>query len=291
MEDTGQRHSALPPADTEASLQSTLTSDSSLTAETVVRTTDPTLNTPAFATETSQLPARNSAGRVHSVSSRASPYSISHQHHNSGRHMTTGEAANIPRAAQYHAVGMPARHPLGIQTESMQSDVSSTESVDSNGAENASLMTASDQTSETLETAMESMETRDSHRMGASLGAVDEESEDDSDEDNVNNDSSNSNSNSNSNSDRDRDRDNGRDSRGRYRDEDILGTNERGSDRSTDYGVSIPANGSIIASSIADESRARSQKAAATASIPLGAHVFECPICLDTIQEAFMTAC
>ncbi|KAJ1647306.1 hypothetical protein LPJ64_001287 [Coemansia asiatica] len=121
--------------------------------------------------------------------------------------------------------------------------------------------------------------------MGASLGAVDEESEDDSDEDNVNNDSSNSNS--NSNSDRDRDRD----SRGRYRDEDILGTNERGSDRSTDYGVSIPANGSIIASSIADESRARSQKAAATASIPLGAHVFECPICLDTIQEAFMTAC
>ncbi|KAJ1899459.1 hypothetical protein LPJ66_002099, partial [Kickxella alabastrina] len=79
--------------------------------------------------ETSQLPVRSSNTRAHSTLSRSSPYTVTHSN---VRHMTAGDVANIPRTAQYHAVGMPARHPLGVQSESMHSDVSSTESVDSN---------------------------------------------------------------------------------------------------------------------------------------------------------------
>ncbi|KAJ1826986.1 hypothetical protein LPJ56_001904 [Coemansia sp. RSA 2599] len=46
-----------------------------------------------------------------------------------------------------------------------------------------------------------------------------------------------------------------------------------------------------IPSSMAGEARARNQKTVGAASVSTGTHVFECPICLDTIREAFMTAC
>ncbi|KAI9501027.1 WD40-repeat-containing domain protein [Coemansia spiralis] len=88
----------------------------------------PTNSPPSYLTGTSQLPVRASANRPHSVSARASPYSRSHP---APRHLPVGEIANIPRAAQFHAVGTPARHPLGMQTESMQSDDASTESAES----------------------------------------------------------------------------------------------------------------------------------------------------------------
>ncbi|KAJ2025282.1 hypothetical protein GGI06_000648 [Coemansia sp. S85] len=70
-------------------------------------------------TETSPLPIRTSTARFHSVSARASPYTTSHQ----ARSPLSSDAANIPRAAQYHAVGMPARHPLGLQSGAAPSDL------------------------------------------------------------------------------------------------------------------------------------------------------------------------
>ncbi|KAJ1828413.1 hypothetical protein LPJ73_008568, partial [Coemansia sp. RSA 2703] len=107
-------------------------SDTSVT--TVLATSLDTTTTPAtqptHTTESSHLPVRSSVNRAHSVSSRTSPYPLSH---NTSRHALPGEAANIPRTAQYHAVGMPARHPLGVQTDPMHSDVSSADSADGNG--------------------------------------------------------------------------------------------------------------------------------------------------------------
>ncbi|KAJ2907615.1 hypothetical protein GGI21_003712, partial [Coemansia aciculifera] len=72
-----------------------------------------------FLTETSPLPIRSSTARLHSVSARSSPYTVSH----SPRTHLGGDAANIPRTAQYHAVGTPARHPLGLQSEAVGSDL------------------------------------------------------------------------------------------------------------------------------------------------------------------------
>ncbi|KAJ2586347.1 RING finger and WD repeat domain-containing protein 2, partial [Coemansia sp. RSA 1722] len=291
MEDTDQLHSAPPPAGAEP-LQNVVTGDSSYPAGLAERTTaettastGPALNTTAFASETSNLPVRNSTGRVHTVSARASPYSITH-HHSNGRHMMTGEAANIPRAAQYHAVGMPARHPLGIQTESMQSDVSSTESADSNGAENEPLMAVSDHDSAAQDTVAGSIGTAESHRAMSSLESVDDESESSDDEEDVSS-SNNSNGSTNRNSD----------SQGRHEDEDALGTNGRGSgsgsrSRSdmTDY-EGRPSVSRSHPTSTADEPKARNQKAAGATSASAGTFAFGCPICLDTIREAFMTAC
>ncbi|KAJ2498157.1 hypothetical protein GGH96_004527 [Coemansia sp. RSA 1972] len=79
-----------------------------------------------FLTGSSQLPIRSSSSRSRLVSARAAPYSLIQ----SPRYLSAGDMANIPRAAQFHAVGMPARHPLGVQLESMQSDAS-TDSADS----------------------------------------------------------------------------------------------------------------------------------------------------------------
>ncbi|KAJ2452473.1 hypothetical protein EV183_002920 [Coemansia sp. RSA 2336] len=76
-----------------------------------------------YLTGTSQLPIRN---RSRMASARTTPYSLSQ----SPRYLSAGDRANIPRTAQFHAVGMPARHPLGIQLETMQSDAS-TDSADS----------------------------------------------------------------------------------------------------------------------------------------------------------------
>ncbi|KAJ2234699.1 hypothetical protein IWW45_003206 [Coemansia sp. RSA 485] len=265
MEDTDQVHSAPPPAGAEP-LQNVVTGDGSYPAGLAERTTaettastGPALNTTAFASETSNLPVRNSTGRAHTVSARASPYSITH-HHSNGRHMMTGEAANIPRAAQYHAVGMPARHPLGIQTESMQSDVSSTESADSNGAENEPSMAVSDHDSAAQDTVAGSIGTTESHRAMSSLESVGDESESSDDEEDVNS-SSNSNGNTNRNSD----------SQGRHEDEDALGTNGRGSgsrSRSdmTDY-EGRPSVSRSHPSSTADEPKARNQKAAGATSV------------------------
>ncbi|KAJ2492406.1 hypothetical protein IWW37_001453 [Coemansia sp. RSA 2050] len=70
-------------------------------------------------TETSPLPIRTSTARFHSVSARSSPYTTSHLL----RSPLGGDAANIPRAAQYHAVGMPARHPLGLQSGTAHSSL------------------------------------------------------------------------------------------------------------------------------------------------------------------------
>ncbi|KAJ2503770.1 hypothetical protein IWW47_002850, partial [Coemansia sp. RSA 2052] len=73
-----------------------------------------------FLTETSPLPIRSSTARYHSVSARSAPYTVSHSPRT---HLGGGDAANIPRTAQYHAVGTPARHPLGVQSEAMSADV------------------------------------------------------------------------------------------------------------------------------------------------------------------------
>ncbi|KAJ2166433.1 hypothetical protein GGF45_005809, partial [Coemansia sp. RSA 551] len=79
-----------------------------------------------FLTGSSQLPIRSSGSRARLASARAAPYSLIQ----SPRYLSAGDMANIPRTAQFHAVGMPARHPLGVQLESMQSDAS-TDSADS----------------------------------------------------------------------------------------------------------------------------------------------------------------
>ncbi|KAJ2350605.1 hypothetical protein GGF43_004280, partial [Coemansia sp. RSA 2618] len=80
-----------------------------------------------FLTGSSQLPIRTSSGgRSRLASARAAPYTLAQ----SPRYLPAGDIANIPRTAQFHAVGMPARHPLGVQLESMQSDAS-TDSADS----------------------------------------------------------------------------------------------------------------------------------------------------------------
>ncbi|KAJ1885446.1 hypothetical protein LPJ71_009384, partial [Coemansia sp. S17] len=70
-------------------------------------------------TETSPLPIRTSTARFHSVSARSSPYTVGHL----PRTHLGSDAANIPRTAQYHAVGTPARHPLGLQSEAAHSDL------------------------------------------------------------------------------------------------------------------------------------------------------------------------
>ncbi|KAJ2775910.1 hypothetical protein IWQ57_000067 [Coemansia nantahalensis] len=82
----------------------------------------------AFLTGSSQLPARTSAGRPRLIAARATPYTLASPR--SARYLSTGDITNIPRAAQFHAVGMPARHPLGVQTKPAHSDTS-TESADS----------------------------------------------------------------------------------------------------------------------------------------------------------------
>lgn len=85
-----------------------------------------------YLTETSQLPIRSSNTRHHSTSARSTPYTLSsatssHHYHSVGTSVV-GDVANIPKTAQYRAVGMPARHPLGLlqqNTDAMQSDGSS----------------------------------------------------------------------------------------------------------------------------------------------------------------------
>ncbi|KAJ2607450.1 hypothetical protein H4S08_004825 [Coemansia sp. RSA 1365] len=96
--------------------------------------------TSTFLTGSSQLPIRISSGRSRVSTARASPYNLSHQ--SSARYLSAGEITNIPRTAQFHAVGMPARHPLGVQTESTQSDAS-TESADSTSEPGSAAASAS----------------------------------------------------------------------------------------------------------------------------------------------------
>ncbi|KAJ1726097.1 hypothetical protein LPJ61_005423, partial [Coemansia biformis] len=83
---------------------------------------------PAFLTGSSQLPIRTSAGRPRLTSARAAPYTLTSP--TTTRYLSAGDITNIPRAAQFRAVGMPARHPLGVQSEPMHSDAS-TDSADS----------------------------------------------------------------------------------------------------------------------------------------------------------------
>ncbi|KAJ2794871.1 hypothetical protein H4R20_006077, partial [Coemansia guatemalensis] len=95
--------------------------------------------TSTFLTGSSQLPIRISPGRSRLSTARASPYTLAHP--SSARYLSAGEITNIPRTAQFHAVGMPARHPLGVQTESTQSDAS-TESADSASESGSAAATA-----------------------------------------------------------------------------------------------------------------------------------------------------
>ncbi|KAJ1901995.1 hypothetical protein LPJ81_003668 [Coemansia sp. IMI 209127] len=207
-------------------------------------------------TGTSPLPVRSSTGRPHSMSGRSSssPYA---RPHSPARHASGGEIVNIPRTAQYHAVGMPARHPLGVQSESMQSDDTSTESVESGSTDGHSEIARSE-----LPTTVAMQRTHAPPLASHTARALDEDPLDRESgflsplggigDDVYNGDGNNGEANEAA----------------------------AGSDTSSALGIA--------------ESTSESQQADAAlpARSPGGAKdVVGCPICLDTIREAFMTAC
>ncbi|KAJ2784206.1 hypothetical protein H4R18_001261 [Coemansia javaensis] len=69
------------------------------------------------------MAGRPSTGRATRLSpGRPAPYTLGSP--SSPRFLAGGDITNIPRTAQFRTVGMPARHPLGIQSELMHSDTS-----------------------------------------------------------------------------------------------------------------------------------------------------------------------
>ncbi|KAJ2386997.1 RING finger and WD repeat domain-containing protein 2, partial [Coemansia sp. RSA 2603] len=232
-------------------------SDTSVT--TVSATSLDTTTTPAtqltHTTEASHLPVRSSVNRAHSVSSRTSPYPLSH---NTSRHALPGEAANIPRTAQYHAVGMPARHPLGVQTDPMHSDVSSADSADGNGI---------DMEPEVLAALRSTREVVDRNRVESgrvglvSLGVV---SSDDEDE--------------------------GNDNEEAERDDQV------GAGGSTSAATAFGDDearrlSQVSATAISSSNPVAKRPRLSNSSLASASHLYGCPICLSTIREAFMTAC
>ncbi|KAJ1667395.1 hypothetical protein IW140_000892 [Coemansia sp. RSA 1813] len=211
-------------------------------------------------TGTSPLPVRSSTGRPHSVSSRSSPYS---RPHSPARHTVGGEVVNIPRTAQYHAVGMPARHPLGVQSESMQSDDTSTESLESGGSTDGHSDIASSGSPTTVamrrthETVLATHAPHDATTRALGEDPLDRES--------------------------------------RFLsplgiDGDVYSGDENNDEASEAVGGSSISSAPGIGVSASDVQKADASLAAACSSG--GAKdVASCPICLDTIREAFMTAC
>ncbi|KAJ2549444.1 hypothetical protein EV175_004447 [Coemansia sp. RSA 1933] len=202
-------------------------------------------------TGTSPLPVRSTTGRPHSVSARSSPYQRGHGAAAAGRHTAGGEVVNIPRTAQYHAVGMPARHPLGVQSESMQSDDTSTESVDSGsdgqsdmGSTGSPTTVAMRQSHGAARALVEDALDRES-RFLSPLGALDDDS-----------------------------------------------NAEPGETEEEETNETAGGSGSDTSSAPGGAALSSEAQQQADASLPTSAKdAVGCPICLDTIREAFMTAC
>ncbi|KAJ1732097.1 hypothetical protein LPJ72_003602 [Coemansia sp. Benny D160-2] len=231
-------------------------------------------------TGTSPLPIRSSGsgssstGRAHSVSARASPYarpssSSSGRHHSAG-----GEIVNIPRTAQYHAVGMPARHPLGVQTESMQFDDASTDSVESGSADGRSEVASNESPSPSPSLRPPPTVVAAQRSRGPPLG---DDEEDLLDQTSrfllpLGIDAEVSSSDENNETAEDADGAAGRSG--------ISSTASAGALATDDQQPETQQTPAATAAAIASSSYSSNAKDAVG-----------CPICLDTIREAFMTAC
>ncbi|KAJ2783696.1 hypothetical protein GGI15_002490 [Coemansia interrupta] len=171
--------------------------------------------------------------------------------------------ANIPRTAQFHAVGMPARHPLGVQADPMHSDMSSTESADGTGI---------GMEPEALMSPRSMLDAVDTGRVEAGRGMPAAMAEVSSDIENEGN--------------------------GNEEDigDDVIGAADRDGAGPTSAAAAAAA-AAVISAAVSGDAEARRLGPAAkrprlsNAPATSGCHLFGCPICLDTIREAFMTAC